>query len=105
MKSIEIGLDSNLEKGINSNEYDLQMRSDKFGNNRKPEVKTRSFMELLWEALQDFTLKILIVAAFTSMILSTATAEPKDRSHAWVDGFAILVAVMVCSMVASVNDY
>lgn len=32
-------------------------------------------------------------------------AEPKDRSHSWIEGFAILVAVAVCSMVAAVNDY
>lgn len=81
------------------------MRENKYGHNRKPEVESRSFLELLWEALQDYTLKILIVAAFTSIILSVATAEPKDRGHAWVEGFAILVAVMVCSMVAAVNDY
>ncbi len=32
-------------------------------------------------------------------------AEPKDRSHSWIEGFAILVAVAVCSLVAAVNDY
>jgi hypothetical protein len=60
---------------------------------------------MLLEALDDFILKILIVSAFVSIILSTATAEPKDRSHAWMEGFAILVAVAVCSLVAATNDY
>lgn len=35
-----------------------------------------------------------------------ATADDADeRSIAWVEGFAILVAVMVCSVVAAGNDY
>lgn len=50
-------------------------------------------------------MKILIVAAVVSIIIETATAEESHRSTAWVEGFAILIAVFVCSMVSSVNDY
>jgi len=46
-----------------------------------------------------------MVAAVVSMVISTATAKPEDRSHSWIEGFAILVAVFVCSMVAAVNDF
>jgi 1,4-dihydroxy-2-naphthoate octaprenyltransferase len=50
-------------------------------------------------------MKILIVAALVSIVIETATAEESHRATAWVEGFAILIAVFVCSMVSSVNDY
>lgn len=81
------------------------MREEKYGSNKPKPLEEHSFWEMLLEALDDFILKILIVSAFVSIILSTATAEPKDRSHAWMEGFAILVAVAVCSLVAATNDY
>lgn len=55
-------------------------------------------------ALDDFTLKILIVAAIVSIIIEVATAESSERHLAWIDGFAILIAVLVCSLVTAVND-
>jgi len=81
------------------------MRINRYGHNRRPERPVKSFCEFLWIALEDFTLRVLIVAAVVSMTLQTAVAEPKDRSHAWIEGFAILIAVAVCSLVAAVNDY
>jgi Ca2+ transporting ATPase len=34
-----------------------------------------------------------------------ATASPEDRSVAWIEGFAILVAVFICSTVTAFNNY
>lgn len=56
-------------------------------------------------ALDDFILKILIAAAAVSMIIELSTADSHELQYAWTEGFAILVAVMVCSLVAAVNDY
>lgn len=96
---------TDFKNGIKNNQSELDIRENRFGNNKRVEREVRSFWGLLWLALDDFTLKILIVAAFVSMILQTAVAEPKDRSHAWIEGFAILMAVAVCSVVTAVNDY
>ena len=60
---------------------------------------------LLYDAVDDFILKILIACAIISIIVAEITAAPEDRSHAWIEGFAILVAVFVCSAVTAVNDY
>ena len=60
---------------------------------------------LIWEALKDFTLRILLVAAVLSIVLETSTAEADHRSIAWIEGFAILIAVFVCTLVSAVNDY
>ena len=40
----------------------------------------------MFDALGDFTLVILSIAAVVSIVLSTATASDEDRSHAWVEG-------------------
>lgn len=50
-------------------------------------------------------MKILIVAAFVSIAIEVGTASSEKRPTAWIEGFAILVAVAVCCSVAAVNDY
>ena len=57
------------------------------------------------DALGDLTLRILLVASAISIILGVSTATPEDRSHAWVEGFAIFIAVMISANVQSFNDY
>jgi len=52
-------------------------------------------------ALEDLILRILLVAACVDIILSESTCEPEERKLAWIDGFAIFVAVVVCSTVAA----
>ena len=40
------------------------------------------------------------------MTMSLATAEDNDeRKTAWVEGFAIMIAVFVCASVTALNDY
>jgi hypothetical protein len=55
------------------------------------------------EALDDLTMQILIVCAFLSIVINMSTED--DLSIAWIDGFAILVAVALCTLVAAGNDY
>ena len=55
--------------------------------------------------MDDFILKILLVAACLSIGLEVGLASDDHRSLAWLEGFAILVAVFVCSMVTAVNNY
>jgi hypothetical protein len=50
-------------------------------------------------------MKILIVASFASIIIETATADDSHRGIAWIEGFAIFVAVGVCANVTALNDY
>lgn len=50
-------------------------------------------------------MKILMVAAVFSIIIEVATSDSDKRSTAWIEGFAILVAVFVCATVTAVNDY
>jgi len=89
--------------GIKGDEHDLEKRTFAFQNNEKPVIPPKSFFELLKEALDDFTLKILMVASVVSIILEMSTTSHPET--AWVEGFAIIIAVIVCSTVTAVNDY
>ena len=72
---------------------------------------------MICQALEDFTLRILVVASIASIVIETSTASDNHRSIAWVEGtkktspqyysagFAILVAVVVVANVTAVNDY
>ena len=46
---------------------------------------------------------ILMIAALFSIILGTTVQNPADLE--WIDGVAILVAVVVVVSIASFNDY
>ena len=50
-------------------------------------------------------MKILIATTFVFIAIEVGTAKEKKRPTAWIEGFAILVAVMVCCCVSAINDY
>ncbi len=54
-------------------------------------------------ALDDLILRILIVAGIASMIINLIT-EDEERSTAWIEGFAILLAVVLVVLVTAFND-
>lgn len=57
----------------------------------------------MWAAFDDLIMKILFVAGIASIGIST-WAEEDHRSTAWIEGFAILVAVALVVVVTGVND-
>ena len=57
------------------------------------------------EALEDFTLRILIVASLITIVVDVSISDKDHRSTAWIEGFAILFAVFVSSTVTAANDY
>ncbi|KAJ1962050.1 plasma membrane calcium [Dipsacomyces acuminosporus] len=86
-------------------------RIDRFGANILPPAKSRTFLNLVWEALKDKMLILLIVAAVVSLgigiyqdVRPTDDPEEAENVH-WVEGFAIIVAITVVTLVASINDY
>ena len=62
------------------------------------------FCKLFVAALDDLMLKILLVAAIVSMVISMIFEED-HRDIAWIEGFAILMAVFVVSSVTAWNDH
>ena len=93
---------SNTQDGITGD--DLEERDKAFGSNAKEPPKRTGFCKLMLMALDDLMLKVLIVAAIISLIVSMIFEED-HREIAWVEGAAILVAVFVVSFVTAWNDY
>lgn len=56
--------------GLSGNPADLEKRRQTFGQNFIPPKKAKTFLQLVWEALQDVTLIILEIAAIISLGLS-----------------------------------
>jgi len=52
-----------------------------FGSNVIPPKPPKTFLELVWEALQDITLIILIIAAMISLILSVLPLGTPPEEH------------------------
>ena len=64
----------------------------------------KEFCEILLATLNDFTLKILIFCAFLSIAIEVSTSPAEKRKIAWIEGFAILMAVVISSLVQTIND-
>lgn len=69
-------LHSSEDQGIIGNQINIENRRKMFGSNKIPPHVPMSFMRLIWEALKDLTLIILLVAGLVSLLLSIY--EPKD---------------------------
>lgn len=85
----------------------LQKKKKKrFGRNVYTRSKPKSIFKLWFEAWQDEMLIILTVAAFVSLFLGLAfPPEDETRATSWIDGAAILAAVVIVCTVAAVNDW
>eukprot|EP00054_Salpingoeca_dolichothecata_P015910 m.92418 g.92418 ORF g.92418 m.92418 type:complete len:1299 (-) comp21718_c0_seq1:367-4263(-) len=95
-------LNTNTDRGISATQQDIENRQRVFGANIIPEVKPKSFFQLMWEALQDVTLVILIIAGIISLILGLTVEEDSDT--AWIEGAAIMISVVIVVFVTALND-
>ncbi|KAE9616341.1 putative calcium-transporting ATPase [Lupinus albus] len=102
VKGLSNLLKSNPEKGISGDDADLSKRKNAFGTNTYPRKKGRSFWRFLWEAWQDLTLIILIIAAIVSLVLGIKT---EGLEEGWYDGGSIAFAVLLVIVVTAVSDY
>lgn len=82
-----------------------------FKDNRLPAKKTLSIWALFWNAFNDRILILLTAAAVISLALGIyeAVGQPREpgqpQSLDWVEGLAILVAVVIVVLVTGLNDY
>ncbi|KAF9130253.1 plasma membrane calcium, partial [Mortierella sp. 14UC] len=98
-------------------------REEFFGKNVLPMRKPKSIFQLMWIALQEKILILLLVAAIVSIALGIyedygMEHKPTERYNrdftsymatdpkiSWVEGVAILAAVVIVVLVGSINDY
>ncbi|XP_027026427.1 plasma membrane calcium-transporting ATPase 3b isoform X2 [Tachysurus fulvidraco] len=114
-------LKSSTTDGLSNNPVDLEKRAQTFGQNFIPPKKAKTFLQLVWEALQDVTLIILEIAAIISLGLSfyqppgeeseacgnvSSGAEDEGEAEAgWIEGAAILLSVICVVLVTAFNDW
>lgn len=65
--------------GLSGSQVDSEHRRETFGSNSIPPKSPKTFLQLVWEALQDITLIILEVAAIVSLGLSFYQAPVEDQ--------------------------
>ncbi|XP_038144362.1 plasma membrane calcium-transporting ATPase 1a isoform X5 [Cyprinodon tularosa] len=107
--------------GLSGQPADIEKRKTVFGENLIPPKKSKTFLQLVWEALQDVTLIILEVAAIVSLGLSFYRPPDAEREHCgraagggddegeseagWIEGAAILLSVICVVLVTAFNDW
>ncbi|KAG9270172.1 plasma membrane calcium-transporting ATPase 3 [Astyanax mexicanus] len=107
--------------GLSDDPADLEKRKEVFGQNFIPPKKPKTFLQLVWEALQDVTLIILEIAAIISLGLSfyqppggdteacgnvSGGVEDEGEAEAgWIEGAAILLSVLCVVIVTAFNDW
>ncbi|CAL9696500.1 unnamed protein product [Knipowitschia caucasica] len=108
-------------EGLDGTVDDIERRKQEFGPNTIPPKKPKTFLQLVWEALQDVTLIILVGAAAISLGLSfyhppgserlscgsaAGGVEDEGESEAgWIEGAAILLSVVCVVLVTAFNDW
>jgi len=122
-KSFNVDLKSGLSKEEATT--DFAARRAYFGKNTYQQPKMKTFLQLWLEALNDLTMIILIISAIVSIILGFAVpskigtdvicygssdsvsvaSEEEDKSLDGIEGFGILIAVIVVSTVSAGNNY
>jgi len=88
--------------GIGGTPEDVADRIAQFGENKFPEAAFESWWSIFFDCFKDIILIILMVAAVVS--LSVGIYEHGGKTG-WIDGVAILIAVVVVATVTATNDY
>lgn len=81
-----------------------------FRDNRLPEKKGKSLLQLIWITFNDKILILLSIAAAVSLgvgLYQTFGMEhdPNNPAVEWIEGVAIIVAIVIVVLVGSLNDW
>uniref|UniRef100_A0A8C9ZAI0 Calcium-transporting ATPase n=1 Tax=Sander lucioperca TaxID=283035 RepID=A0A8C9ZAI0_SANLU len=106
-------------EGLAGAQIDLDKRREIYGKNLIPPKTPKTFLQLVWEALQDVTLIILEIAALISLGLSfyhppgesggdatvSGVEDEGEADAGWIEGAAILLSVVCVVLVTAFNDW
>lgn len=76
-----------------------------FGRNKLAERKTKGFLELFWAAYNDRIIMLLTGAAIISLSLGLYEALSGGSKVDWIEGVAIVVAILIVTLVTAANDW
>lgn len=88
----------------------LQERKRIYGENLLPQRPSKSLLALMWLALKDKVLVLLSIAAIISLALGLfqdfgTPRTPGEPPVDWVEGVAIMIAILIVVIVGSLNDW
>lgn len=102
---LQINIDTDTAKGLTATgltESQVTLRRNLYGSNSLPSSPRKSWFQLFIDCIvDDETVQILIVAA----IVSLAVGIYDDPTTGYIEGLAILAAVLIVSVVTATNDY
>jgi Ca2+ transporting ATPase len=110
-------LKTNTTNGLQNNPDEMNKRQEVFGKNEIPPKPPKSIFRLAFEAFQDKILILLMICAVISIGLSFYHPAPEAKDEEfrntsvdignleWVEGVAIMIAVIVVVSVSSFNDW
>jgi len=86
----------------------FSQRKAVFGTNVLPARKPKSIFLLMWIAMKEKILVLLTVAAIVSLSLGLYEdfgTHKEGPKVSWVEGVAIIVAILIVVLVGSINDW
>ncbi|KZW01245.1 calcium-translocating P-type ATPase [Exidia glandulosa HHB12029] len=114
-------LEPSLEGGKDPLKASIADRKRIYGTNVLPTRPSKSLLQLMWLAFKDKILIILSIAALVSLVLGlyedlgqaprqfscdTNPSRKCNEPHVdWVEGLAILIAILIVVLVGSLNDW
>lgn len=107
LTGVAASLHVDLAQGVSSDT--VEHRRAAFGKNELPPEEPVTFLQILLAAWSDHMIIVLTIAACVSLILGLTVPHPGetevDRSKGWIEGFAVILSVLIVTTVSSVNDY
>jgi Ca2+-transporting ATPase len=113
LERLAAGLKTDAKDGLSSREA-VESAGEAFGRNEVVKPRGKSFFVLVWERLKDVTMLVLSGCAMLSLALGIAFPEeffdPDCEcvvvdSTGWVEGVAIIIAVLLVVMVGAFQDW
>jgi len=99
--ALESKLKTNYKKGLSGDAKDIAERVKLYGKNEFPEPESQTWIQMFLGSFADATLIVLIVAAVVSLVVGVM----EDPAKGWIEGAAILFAVLLVAVVTATNDF
>ncbi|KAH9168805.1 calcium-translocating P-type ATPase [Lactarius sanguifluus] len=105
-----VGRPASLKYSEGAYEATIRDRQRIYGRNILPQRPSKSLLLLMWLALQDKVIVLLSIAAVVSLALGLfqdfGTPRPEGEPPVdWVEGVAIIAAILIVVAVGSLNDW
>ena len=94
---VEKKLDTSVENGLTSEEATRRLKL--YGENQLKEAPPPSIWKLLWDQFNDFTVMLLIAAAFISLIVSVIEGHVE-----WTETIVILAIVILNAIMGIIQE-